>query len=251
MDTATELEAITFPLKGNDYVPLPRGHEHGGVQGHAVQTIDASPEHIFAIFNRYELLPSWQDGVVQVTATGDRTAHWIFQDPGTGKQIEYDSEITESIPGQLHVSRIVNGPFEGTTDTLTLAPHPTGRGTTVTWVSDFKLPGGLIANAVAALASRTPEQMLIENLRHLKQLIETGEIPSVEGQPAGPRGVMGKWKQWLMGETLPTPPGTSERAKPQDMPQHDDDSMTSIKLGSVVVLAGALAWYGMRRLLES
>ncbi len=242
---------VTFPRKGSDYVPLPRGHKDGLVQGHAVQTINAEPEHVYAVYSKLEMLPTWQDGVVHVTPTGENTAHWVIQDLGSGKQVEFDSEITEAVPGVRHVSRIVNGAFEGTTDTVTFAAHPAGRGTMVTWVSEFHVPGGVIGNAVAAVASRTPEQMLIENLRHLKQLIEAHEIPSVEGQPAGPRGVMGKWKQWLMGENLPVPPGTSDRARPRDMPAADESSGMPLKVAGVAIVAGAFAWYGIRRLLES
>jgi hypothetical protein len=51
-----------------------------------------------------------------------------------------------------------------------------------------------------------------ENLRHFKELAETGEIPSVKGQPHGPRGVIGGIKEWMYGETNPTPPGTSDLA---------------------------------------
>jgi uncharacterized membrane protein len=243
-------QIVTFPRKGSDYVPLPRGHQGGSIQGHAVQTINADPEHVYGVFSKLELLPMWQDGVVQVTATGENSAHWVFQDPGTSKQVEFDSEIIEAVPAVRHVSRLMNGLFEGTTDTVTFAAHPAGRGTTVTWVGDFYMPGGVIANAVAAVASRTPEQMLIENLRHLKQLIEANEIPSVEGQPAGPRGVMGKWKQFLMGENLPVPPGTSDRARPQDLPPQESQDMP-LKVAGVALVAGAFVWYGIRRLLDS
>jgi uncharacterized membrane protein len=242
--------SVTFPRQGSDYVPLPRGHKNGSIQAHAVQTINAEPEHVYGVYSKLELLPTWQDGVVQVTATSDTMSHWVMQDLGTGEQVEFDSEIVEAVPGVRHISRVVNGPFEGTTDTVTFAAHPAGRGTTVTWVSEFHLPGGVVGNAIAAVASRTPEQMLIENLRHLKQLIETNEIPSVEGQPAGPRGVMGKWKQFLMGENLPIPPGTSDRARPRDLPQHASSDMP-LKVAGVAIVAGAFAWYGIRRLIGS
>jgi len=238
----------TFPRTGSNYTPLPRGKHDGRVQAHAVQTINATPDQIFQIYSRPELLPAWQEGVVSVTSTGENTLHWVMQDPGTDKQIEFDSEITESVPGVRHVSRIVNGPLESTTETFTLVENAYGKGTVATLVSDYKVPGGVIANAIAAVVSRSPEQLTIENLRHLKQLIESREIPSVEGQPTGPRGIVGKWKEFMLGENLPTPPGTTDRSRPRDLPSSEDSNNTAILLGSVAVLAGLTAWFGVRRL---
>jgi hypothetical protein len=43
-------------------------------------------------------------------------------------------------------------------------------------------------------------------------MAEAGEVPSVKNQPHGPRGVVGKVKEWMYGETNPTPPGTSVNA---------------------------------------
>ena len=196
---AEQAGKVTFPRSGSEYVPLPRGSEGNRVQAHAVQTIGATPEQIYNLYTRPEALSTWQEGVVSVTATGDNSLHWVMEDPSSGKQTEFDAEIVEAVPGKRHVSRVLNGPFAGTTDTLTLEEAPADRGTVVTWVSDFHLPGGAISQAVASALSRGPEQVVIENLRHLKELIEAGEIPSVEGQPAGPRGVMGRWKQLMMG----------------------------------------------------
>lgn len=238
----------TFPRGGSNYAALPRGKENGRVLAHAVQTVQASPEQVFNIYSRPELLPAWQEGVVSVSATGDTTLHWVMQDPGTGKQYEFDSETLENVPGQRHVSRITNGPFESTTETATFEQDVFGRGTVVKLVCDYKVPGGILTNAIGAVVSRSPEQLTIENLRHLKQLVESREIPSVEGQPAGPRGVVGKWKQLLMGENLPTPPGTSDRARPQDMPEENTSSTTPLILGTVIAAAGVAAWLGVRKL---
>lgn len=217
---AESFEAPTFPKKGAIWQPLPKGKQGKQMAAHTVQTIDATPEQVFNLYTRIEALPIWQEGVVSVERTGPKRLHWKMQDPGTGTHFEFDSVELESVPGKRHVSRVTSGPTAGTTETLTLAPHPAGRGTVATLVAEYTLPGGWVTKAVAAVVSRTPAQVLIENLRHLKELLEAGEIPTVEGQPAGRRGMSGKLKQLLYGENMPTPPGTSNRARPEDLPSN-------------------------------
>lgn len=246
MAQPTELQ---FPRKGSDYVPLPRGSKGNRVLAHSVQTIATTPEQAYALYSRPETLHIWQEGVVSVTQTGDRTMHWVMQDPATKQYIEFDAEVVEAAPGERHVSRVLNGPFAGTEDTLTFEQDPVGRGTVVTWVCDYAMPGGVVTKIAASVLSRGPQQLVIENLRHLKQLLEAGEIPSVEGQPSGPRGVMGKWKRFMLGENMPTPPGTADRSRPQDLPDHSCGANAWL-VGGIAVAAAAGAWYGVRKLIE-
>lgn len=242
-------ESVQFPRQGSEYVPLPSGSTGNRVLAHTVQTIATTPEQAYALYSRPETLHIWQEGLVSVTQTGDRTMHWVMEDPTTRKQVEFDVEVVEAVEGVRHVSRILNGPFAGTEDTVTFETHPAGRGTIVRWVSNYAMPGGVVTKIASSILSRGPQQLVIENLRHLKQLLEAGEIPSVEGQPAGPRGVMGQWKRFLMGENMPTPPGTSDRSRPQDLPKHSEGPNAWV-VGGVAVAAAAGAWYGVRKLIE-
>lgn len=249
MSEAThQTKPIKFPKQGSNWKPLPKGKEANRVKAHSVQTINATPEQIFNLYTRIELLPTWQDGVVAVERTGAHTLHWKMQDPGTSKQFEFDSEEVEVFPGRRHVSRVTSGPTAGSTDTLTLEQHPAGRGTIATLVSDYTVPGSWLTSAVSAVISRSPAQMTVENLRHLKELAEAGEIPTVEGQPAGRRNMSAKLERFLLGENLPTPPGTRESARPEDMPKGRSGGFFSKqRIATVGVIAaplilGAVAW---------
>lgn len=66
---------------------------------------------------------------------------------------------------------------------------------------------GKLASAWETLRGRNPKQAVIENLRHFKALVETGELPRTQGQPHGPRGVVGNMKESAYAERIPTPPG--------------------------------------------
>ena len=180
---------------------------------HAVQTIQASPEALYSLWRDITLFPRWQEHVVSVTATGPTSSHWVMGNPEDpdGKRVAFDSEIIEDIPGMKIAWKSISDEVD-LSGSVTFVEAPSGRGTVVTLIQIVKVPLGTFGNALAAAAKRSPRQTVIEDLRHFKQLAETGEIPSVKGQPHGPRGMSGEIKEWMYGETNPTPPGTSEVA---------------------------------------
>lgn len=204
----------TFPLanqKGFTYTPPALKGEDGEIIGYTVQTIDSDPDTLFTMWSDLESIPLWQEHVVSVTRTGANTSHWVMGDPedSDGKRIEFDSEITESVLGQRIAWHSITESVEQS-GVVTFQPTSSGRGTRVTLHQTAKVPGGAFGNALVAIAKRSPRQTVIEDLRHFKELAETGEIPTVKGQPHGERGIAGGIKEWLYGETNPTPPGSSE-----------------------------------------
>lgn len=197
---------------GEHYTPLPQKKHDGYVDAHAVQTILAEPETLFKLWSDVTSIPLWQEHVVSVTPKSDRLSHWVMGNPEDpeGTRVEFDSEITDSVPGQRIAWKSVSGDVEQRGE-VHFVPVTKGEftGTRVTLLQTMKVPGGSLGNAAAAITKRSPQQTVIENLRHFKELVESGEIPSVKGQPHGPRGVTGHTKEWALGETNPTPPGTS------------------------------------------
>ena len=211
--TATEIKDIPTPSLSEYgvYIPLPDGEQDGIVSAHAVQTIAADADALYQLWHDVSLFSRWQEHVVSVTPLGNNMSHWVVGNPedADGKRVEFDSELTEDTPGRRIAWRSISDNVQQS-GAVTFEAAPSGRGTLVTLIQKVKVPGGAIGNAVAATAKRSPRQTVIENLRHFKELAETGEIPSVKGQPHGPRGVIGGIKEWMYGETNPTPPGTSD-----------------------------------------
>lgn len=194
---------------GDEYAPLPDGQKDGWVHAHARQTILVEPQALYELWSDVTLFPLWQEQVVSVTPTSGKQTHWVMGNPEDerGKRIEFDSEITEDVPGRKIAWKSIGGNIEQG-GVVKFDARRDGRGTVVTLIQHVKV--GALVNAAASTAKRGPRQNVIEDLRHFKQLAETGEIPSVKGQPHGPRGVSGGIKEWMYGETNPTPPGTGE-----------------------------------------
>ena len=209
-DVENDQASESLPGKGTHYIiPEPEDGD-GNVIAKTVQTIQAEPMALYKLWRDLSHISRWQEHVVSVTDLGGGKSHWVMGDPedSDGKRVEFDSEITQDEPGKLISWRSITPEVEQS-GTVTFAPTASGRGTLVTLEQSAKVPGGSAGNAIAGAVKRSPRQTVIENLRHFKQLAETGEIPSVKGQPHGPRGLSGSIKEWFYGETNPTPPGTS------------------------------------------
>jgi uncharacterized membrane protein len=59
------------------------------------------------------------------------------------------------------------------------------RGTTVRVRFQYDPPAGKVGAAVARFLGEEPTVQVHEDLRRFKQLMETGEIPTIEGQASG------------------------------------------------------------------
>lgn len=196
--------------KGGHFTPLPQDVKGGVVRAHTLQTINADRQTLYKMWRDVTLAPKFQEYVVSVEPKSATRSTWTFGDPENpkGKSMSYDTEVYEDVPGEKIAWRSVDTSFEENGEVL-FEDSPNGRGTRVTLTEDIEVPGGRLAIAAAALSKRTPRQIVIEDLRHFKELVESGEIPSVVNNSHGPRGFSGSLKARLYGENNPTPPGTS------------------------------------------
>lgn len=156
----------------------------------AVITINRSAEEVYRFWRRLENLPRFMTHLRSVAATGERTSHWTVEALGT--TVEWDAEITDDVPGERIAWRAVEDADVPNEGVVTFAAAPGGRGTEVRVEIDYAPPAGKIGKAFAALLGVEPGQTAQQELRRLKQLLETGEIPTTDGQPHGARSLLGK-----------------------------------------------------------
>ena len=196
--------------KGGHFTPLPQDVKDGAVRAHTLQTINADRQTLYKLWRDVTSAPKFQEYVVSVVPKSATVSTWTFGNPEDpkAKSVSYDTEVFEDIPGEKIAWRSIDTSFNEQGE-VHFEDAPGGRGTRVTLIENIDVPGGRLAVAAAALTKRTPRQIVIEDLRHFKELAESGEIPSVVENPHGPRGFSGSIKARLYGENNPTPPGTS------------------------------------------
>ena len=122
-------------------------------------------------------LPEFMSHLVRVTETSDRTSHWVAAGPA-GLSVEWDAEIIDEDPNRLLAWRSLAGSDVQTAGSVHFDTVRDGRGTQVSVHLQFAPPAGKAGALVASLFGRNPTQTIREDLRHFKQLLEAGEIPT-------------------------------------------------------------------------
>ena len=171
----------------------------GLVEEQATFTINKPADELYAMWQDVESAPTYQESIHSVTRTGDTTSHWVMDLPG-GKQLEWDSEMTAQEPGKRIAWRSIGDTPVPLAGQVIFEEAASGRGTVVRLNQQFLLPGGKLAATMSGLFSRTPGGFVRENLRHFKQLAETGEIATTRGQAHGTRSATTPLKQALTGD---------------------------------------------------
>jgi uncharacterized membrane protein len=156
------------------------GARPGAVRARRSITINRSAEDLYRSWRDFPDAPRFMRHVQSVRPTGDGRYHWVAKAP-LGSQVEWDAEITDDQPGRLIGWRSVPGSSFENSGRVHFQPAPPGRGTEVRLEIEYTPPGREVTAQLARLIGQAPEQLLAEDLRRFKQLMETGQIVTSEG----------------------------------------------------------------------
>jgi uncharacterized membrane protein len=204
-EEVTRRSGVSVILDGR-YLPPPHDGD-GKIWVRTSALVNAPAEELYRMWRDVESAPLWQEQIVSVARTGERTSHWVMQ--VKDKRVEWNSEVLNEEPGKRIAWRSIDGDSDNAGEVI-FERATAGRGTMVTVLQEFKM--SKLASAWETLTGRNPRQAVIENLRHFKALAETGEIPRSQGQPHGPRGFVGESKASAYGEKIATPSGVRSKA---------------------------------------
>ncbi len=137
--------------------------------------INRPPDEVYRFWRDLEKLPSFMSNLESVRVTGERTSHWKAKGPA-GSTFEWEAEITEDQPNSRIAWRSIGSSEVNNSGTVRFDRATGGRGTLLTVELQYAPPGGAISASVAKLFGSEPGQRVEQDLRLLKQILETGEI---------------------------------------------------------------------------
>lgn len=155
----------------------------------AVVTIGVPPGTVFRYWRNFANLPRLMGHLERVDVLSDKDSLWIARGPG-GVELRWRSTLDKLRENELitwHTVGEADLPHRGS---FQLRPAPGDRGIEARLTLIYRPPAAAGGRAVSRLFGTSPEQQAREALRRLKRILETGELPTVEGQPHGAYGRM-------------------------------------------------------------
>ena len=156
------------------------------MQARTAVTIKRPVEEVYAFWRDFTNLPSFMNHLQSVEPTGGGRTHWTASAPA-GATVDWEAEITEDRPNQRIAWASLAGSKVENSGSVSFTPAPGGDGTEVRVELSYDPPGGVLGKVVAKLFGEEPQQQISDDLRRLKQVLETGEVVRSEGSPEGTR----------------------------------------------------------------
>jgi uncharacterized membrane protein len=156
------------------------------MQAKTAVTIKRPVEEVYRFWRDLTNLPRFMIHLESVKPADNERTHWKANAPA-GRTVEWDAEVVEDTPNQRIAWRSLEGSQVPNSGSVSFAPAPGEGGTEVRVELSYDPPGGALGKVVAKLFGEEPQQQITDDLRRLKQVLETGEVVLSEGSPEGTR----------------------------------------------------------------
>jgi uncharacterized membrane protein len=157
--------------------------------GHGIKVeesviINRDAATLYRYWRNLENLGRFMQHLERVEQRDDHHSHWVACGP-MGTKFEWEAEIINEKENELIAWRSVDGSQVDTAGSVHFHELPHGRGTEVRVVLKYDAHEAQLADPLARLMGHSPKQQIREDLRRFKQVMETGEVPTIAGQSRG------------------------------------------------------------------
>ncbi|MBA3762519.1 MAG: SRPBCC family protein [Chthoniobacterales bacterium] len=163
---------------------LQNSRETQPVRVEKVVAIDRSREELYGFWRKFENLPRFMRHLESVREAGQNRSHWVAKGPA-GTSIQWDAEIVDDRPSELISWRSLPGADVENSGSVRFEQAPGNRGTFVRVKMEYQPPGGFFGATIAKMLGEEPEVQVQRDLYRFKQVMETGQVTTTEGQSAG------------------------------------------------------------------
>ncbi len=157
-----------------------------GVKVRSSVTVKGDPGEVYAFWRNFDNLALFMQNVLSVETLSDDTYRWTVKGL-KDSPLSWRAQLLGDIPGEKIAWASLPGGDVDSAGSVRFKPAPGGLGTEIHVEMQYNPPAGFVGDRVARILGRDPQTQVQEDLLRLKQRLETGEIPTIDGQSCGPR----------------------------------------------------------------
>jgi uncharacterized membrane protein len=153
----------------------------GGARGiHVYETITINrpaPE-LFRFWRDFTNLPRFMEHLADVQVLSSTRSLWTAKAPA-GMRVKWEADVINEIDGELIGWQSTENADVATAGSVRFVPAQ-GGATEIIVHLQYEPPAGKLGSFVASLFGEEPSQQIRADLRRLKTILETGEVPRTE-----------------------------------------------------------------------
>jgi uncharacterized membrane protein len=146
-------------------------------------TIGKPRSEVYSFWRNFENLSKFMKDVESIEILSPLESRWKVR-LKNGMSAEWNAIITGEVEGESISWSSVEGSKISTSGTVWFEAGPRGSAV-VRLTMNYSIPGGKLSEWATYFSGEDPQTLITLNLKRLKALLETGEVPTVEGQPSG------------------------------------------------------------------
>jgi uncharacterized membrane protein len=149
--------------------------EEPGLYIHKTITIGAPRAEVYAFWRDFSNLPRFMRHLHRVDVLDERRSRWVADGP-PGKRVQWEAEVVEEEADRRIAWQSVGTSELYNAGSVEFSDARRDEGTVVTVEMRYAPPGGVLASAILKLFRKEPAQQVLDDLRRLKQVLETGDV---------------------------------------------------------------------------
>jgi uncharacterized membrane protein len=147
-------------------------------------TVNRPIADVYAFWRNFENLPQFMRHIQSISVLENGRSHWVAQNSGESA-LEWEAVLVGDTPDEQITWQAVEDGDMHTDGSVQFRPAPGDRGTEVLVDIKYHPPVGKLGAGFIRLFGTHPEQLLYDELRMFKQIMETGEVVRSDGAVPG------------------------------------------------------------------
>jgi len=150
----------------------------------ATVTVHRPRAELYRFWRNFTNLPRVMTHLQSVTNTTPGRTRWVARAP-LGVHLQWEAEVHNEEENELIAWRSLPGGDVDTAGSVHFTPAAGGQGTDVRVVLKYDPPTGQLGATLARWLGQAPEQLVEDDLRNFKRVMEGGGQPAAQGQTSG------------------------------------------------------------------